>query len=99
MFVVYAFFVYALGLGVLAVVWLACLPSLRLTPRNVVLFVLGGFIGMAAAGSIMSLLLRSVGQSRVLGLLFLPVVVVGASTGGIGLVRLRTRFVERTGQK
>jgi hypothetical protein len=97
-FVVYAFFVYALGLAVLAVIWLACLPSLRLTPRNVVLFVIGGFIGMAAAGSIMSLLLRSVGQSRVLGLLFLPVVVIGASAGGVGLVRLRTRFVEGQGK-
>jgi hypothetical protein len=97
--VVYGFFVYTFGLTVLAVIWLACLPSLRLTPRNVVFFVTGGFVGMAVAASMMSLLLRFVGQSRVLGLLFLTVVVFGASAGGVGLVRLRTRFVKGAGQK
>jgi hypothetical protein len=98
-FAVYAFFVYGLVITVLAVIWLACLPSLRLTSKNVVLFVIGGFVGMAAAGTIMWLLFGLLVQSRFLGLLSLPVVVVGASAGGVGLVWLRNRHVKRAWQK
>jgi hypothetical protein len=95
MIIFYGVLVYGLSLIVVGLVLLACIPSLRLTFTNLILFVVGGFAGVGAAGYLVSLILRHWEGSRVLGLLALPVVGVGAAIGGSGLVWLKTHFAKR----
>jgi hypothetical protein len=99
MIVFYGALVYALGLAIVGVIILICFRGLRFTLGNLVLFVIGGFAGIGAAGYLMSLAFRYIAASRVLGLLAWPTVVVGACVGGTGLVWLKTRFMKGSGDK
>ncbi len=72
-----------------------CIPGLKLTFANLLLFVVGGFAGIGAAGYLVSLIFRHSEHSRLLGLLAWPIVVVGAAVGGTGFVWLKTHFAKR----
>jgi hypothetical protein len=95
MIVFYGVFVYGLSLIVIGLVLLACIPSLRLTFTNLILFVVGGFVGIGVAGFLVSLILRHWEGHRLLGLLALPVIAVGAAMGGACFVQLKTHFAKR----
>jgi hypothetical protein len=95
MIVFYGVLVYGLSLIVLGLVLLACIPGLQLTFANLLLFVVGGFAGIGAAGYLVSLIFRHSEHSRLLGFLAWPIVVVGAAVGGTGFVWLKTHFAKR----
>jgi hypothetical protein len=95
MIVVYGVLVYGLGLALFGLILLACIPGLRLTFANLFLFVVGGFVGVGAAGYLLSLIFRVSEGSRLLGLLAWAFVAVGAAIGGTGLVWLKARLIKR----
>jgi len=99
MVAIYGLFLYTLGLLAIGLVVLACFPRLRLTFLNLCLFVVGGFLGMAATGYFISPIFTLVGTSRILGLLTLPTVVAGAVGGGMGLVWLKTHLADLSKRK
>ena len=107
MFAIYALTIYGFGFAILGVITLACIPKLRLTFPNLLVFVLGGFIGMFAFMNAVFWLLH--GLVELLGIhfhgevphgdvFFWLLVAVGATLGGACLVWLKMRLQSRRGK-
>jgi len=99
MLVLGSFAIGSVALGILGLLVLACVPGLRLTFLNLLLFVVGAFFG-ALAFSLGYLLIFSgheLKDAAFVGL-FLAFF-AGATLGGALLVKLKIRFVktERAG--
>ena len=102
MFAIYALFVYGSGIAIIGLITLACAPGLRLTFVNLLIFILGGFLGMIvltnlSIWAIRSLLehlalRRQLPHGEIVGYL---AILVGATLGGAGSVWLKTRLIDK----
>lgn len=85
--------------GILGLLVLACVPGLRLTFLNLLLFVVGAFFGGLAfsLGYLLIFAGHELKDAAFVGLFL--VFFAGATLGGAGLVKLKMRFVktERAG--
>ena len=84
---------------ILGSIVLGCIPTLRLTAVNLLLFVIGAFPGALALPYLYGRIFASsnnqlTSRTAVLGLF--GVILVGAIAGGAGLVWLRIHFVRTT---
>ncbi len=80
--------------AILGLLVLACVPGLRLTLLNLIVFIVGAFVGAVAF---------LIGYARIFGghelkdaafLGIFPVLLAGATLGGILLVKLKTRLLK-----
>src|SRR5258708_29221632 len=110
MFAIYALFIYGSGIAILGLIFLAYIPGLRLSSVNLLIFSLGGFLGMFVITNLglwgIRYLLEHFGVHGEVShgeIVFFLLILVGAALGGTGLVRLKMHFVkaqkkgERTG--
>jgi hypothetical protein len=101
MFAIYALFMYGSGIAILGLMLLAYIPGLRLSSVNLLIFILGGFLGMFVIANLgvwgIRYLLehfavhREVPHGEIFGYFL---VLVGAALGGAGLVGLKMHFVK-----
>jgi len=106
MFAIYALFLCGRGLAILGVIALEAVPKLALTATNLLLFILGGSVGMVVFVNISfglfvvywiswAFVVRS-DHGEIAGYLLL---LTWATLGGAGRVRVRTRLQEMPKQR
>ena len=91
------FLIGCVGFTILGLIVLACVPALRVTVRNLVIFIVGAFPGTLALGYVYGRLFadsRNELDSRASVLGFFFVLLVGAIVGGTGLVWLGIHLVK-----
>lgn len=95
---IYLIVVYGLGLSLLGLITLALAPAFRLTFANLVLFVLGAFIGLIISANLFLYVGRAVlgivqvRNTSVADALVYPVTFLGTTGGGACLVWLKMRL-------
>jgi hypothetical protein len=98
---IYLILVYGFGLGFLGLITLARAPGLRLTFANLLVFVAGAFLGLATSTNLYLYVAKAVlailrtKSSSVADALVYPVMLLGTTGGGAGLVWLKMRLGKR----
>ncbi len=100
LFPIYVLVLYGVPIAVLGAINLFLVPAWRVTLANLLVFVLGGFLGIFALANAVKWLLQEVASHWRWGshgkqgddLAFYIVVAIGAELGGIGLTYVKSRL-------
>jgi hypothetical protein len=99
LFPIYILFIYGLPIAILGLVNLTCVRGWRVNGINLVLFVLGGFIGLFLLFNLVAMISRSILDAThiqvptYIGEIFGYVIMAcGAELGGAGFVLMKYKF-------
>ncbi|SRR6266480_6644722 len=104
MIVIAGLFIGLLGSAILGAIVLAVVPRFELTVRNLLIFVIGAFLGMFGFTNFVERILYRLGMLGPMSIerennLAYALALAGALIGGTLLVWLKTRLGQKTNQK